>query len=143
MLYGTGTGSAATSLTQLPRSGEESAYAATMAHTRRVEHLAWAQLGADIAFFGLPWTTDTLEILFPGAARLLEPENRLIRESLDAYFDCGGDTRLAAAQLAIHRTTLYYRLDRAKELLGKDWHHGERRYGLQSALRLAQLIRKI
>ncbi|MFC0450156.1 PucR family transcriptional regulator [Rhodococcus jostii] len=141
MLYGTGTGSAASSLPELRQSGEQSSYAATVAHTRTVDQLGWDELGADIVFYGLPWTTNTLDILFPGASRLLEAGNTLIRESLDAYFDCGGDTRRAAARLAIHRTTLYYRLDRAREFLGPEWQQGERRYGLQSALRLAMLIR--
>ncbi|MEN0137121.1 MAG: helix-turn-helix domain-containing protein, partial [Rhodococcus sp. (in: high G+C Gram-positive bacteria)] len=141
VLYGTGIGGAASDLDGLRRSWQQSEYAATVAHTRAVEQLSWGELGPDLAFFGVPWTTDTLEGLFPGVSRLLAPENRAIREGLDAYFDCGGDTRQAAKQLAVHRTTLYYRLDRARELLGDDWERGERRYGLQFALRLAMLIR--
>ncbi|QSE94903.1 helix-turn-helix domain-containing protein [Rhodococcus pseudokoreensis] len=141
MLRGTGVGAAASDLDDLRRSGMQSSYAASIAHARKVEQLSWNELGADLVFYGLPWTTDTLEILFPGASRLFDADNSLIRESLDAYFDCGGDTRRAAAQLAVHRTTLYYRLDRAQQLLGEDWAQGERRAGLQLALRLAMLIR--
>ena len=142
-LHGTGTGGAASSLDELRRSGMQSGYAATVAHARNIEQLNWNELGADLVFYGLPWTMETLEILFPGASRLFDADNTLIRESLDAYFDCGGDTRRAAAQLAVHRTTLYYRLDRAQQLLGEDWAQGARRAGLQLALRLAMLIRNI
>jgi DNA-binding PucR family transcriptional regulator len=141
MLQGTGTGGAAATVDELRRSGMQSSYAATVAHARNIEQLSWNELGADLVFYGLPWTMETLEILFPGASRLFDADNTLIRERLDAYFDCGGDTRRAAAQLAVHRTTLYYRLDRAQQLLGEDWAQGERRAGLQLALRLAMLIR--
>ncbi|MFC9556368.1 PucR family transcriptional regulator [Rhodococcus sp. NPDC056960] len=140
-LLATGAGQTASTLDELRLSGMHSRYAATVAHARNVEQLSWNELGADVVFYGLPWTMETLEILFPGASRLLDADNSLIRESLDAYFDCGGDTRRAAGRLSVHRTTLYYRLDRAQQLLGEGWAQGERRAGLELALRLAMLIR--
>lgn len=43
---------------------------------------------------------------------------------------------LAAEELHVHRTTLYYRLDRIKELTGADLRDGATRTDLQLALRL-------
>ena len=141
VVYGTGTGSPASDLDELRQSALQAAYAVRVAHARKTAQLSWSDLGTDLVFFGVPWTPATLEILFPGAMRLLDPDNALICEGLEAYLECGGDTRKAATRLAVHRTTLYYRLDRARELLGTGWEHGERRTGLHPALRLAMLLR--
>ncbi|RQO46070.1 hypothetical protein DBV08_18145 [Rhodococcus sp. KBW08] len=140
VLRGTGVGTPASSLRGLRNSSAHSTFAATIAHARRVEELAWSELGTDIAFYGLSWTPQTVNSFFPGASCLLDDNVSLLRESLDAYFRFGGDTRRAASYLAVHRTTLYYRLDRVRELLGGDWTDGDRRYGLDSALRLVALI---
>ena len=100
----------------------------------------WSELGAVTAFCHLPWTTDTVALLHPGASRLLAPECTTIRETVLTYLELGGDTRAVTAALAIHRTTLYYRLDRAGELLGAGWQTGSARLGLHLALRLYDLM---
>jgi DNA-binding PucR family transcriptional regulator len=51
--------------------------------------------------------------------------------------DLGGDVAAAAQLLHIHRTTLYYRLDKITELTGVDLRDGARRTDLQVALWLA------
>jgi DNA-binding PucR family transcriptional regulator len=51
--------------------------------------------------------------------------------------DHGGDIARAAAQLHIHRTTLYYRLDRIEALTGVNLRTGPQRDALAMALRLA------
>lgn len=51
--------------------------------------------------------------------------------------DLGGDVAAAAEALRVHRTTLYYRLDRIQELTGVDLRAGAGRTDLQLALWLA------
>jgi len=51
--------------------------------------------------------------------------------------DLGGDVAAAAGRLYIHRTTLYYRLDRIADLIGVDLRHSAERTDLQLALWLA------
>ena len=48
--------------------------------------------------------------------------------------DYGGDVAAAAKALHLHRTTLYYRMDRIQELTGVDLRHGPARTDLQLAL---------
>lgn len=138
---GAGIGPAAHDLAELRAAAPRSGYAAAIAGARGVPLLAWAALGADAAFFGIPWSSETVELFSPGVSPLLEAENRQLRETVEVYLECGGDTQAAAERLAVHRTTLYYRLGRVRQLLGDDWSRGERRLGLHLALRLAHLLR--
>lgn len=136
-----GIGPPARDVEELRSSWRRSTFAAAVAHGRGVEQLSWSDLGCDLAFFGLPWVADTVESLSPGVTPLLSSENRVLRETLETYLDCGGDTLAAATRLSVHRTTLYYRLGRVRDILGEDWSHGTRRVGLHLALRLAWLMR--
>ena len=54
-----------------------------------------------------------------------------------AYLDCGANARQTAALLHSHRTTLYWRLARAADLLAADLSRGEDRLKLHLALKLA------
>ena len=51
--------------------------------------------------------------------------------------DHGGDVTAAAAELHIHRTTLYYRLERIETLIGVNLRTGPARDDLHMALLLA------
>ncbi|NNN29388.1 helix-turn-helix domain-containing protein [Streptomyces sp. S3(2020)] len=53
------------------------------------------------------------------------------------FLDLGGDVPAAADALHLHRTTLYYRLDRIKALTGVDLRTDPERHDLDLALRLA------
>ncbi|MFB8372449.1 PucR family transcriptional regulator [Paenibacillus taichungensis] len=55
-------------------------------------------------------------------------------ETLDAFLQNFGSKRDAAAQLFIHRQTLYNRLEKLEELLGPDFMDQERRICLEMAL---------
>ncbi|MFI9387225.1 PucR family transcriptional regulator [Kutzneria sp. NPDC052558] len=139
--HGGGFGPLCHDLADLPDTHRKAVYAATVARATGEESLSWSQLGSDAAFYGLAWTVDTVMVLCPEVGPLLNPEHQQLRETVETYLACGADTQQAAKQLTIHRTTLYYRLNRVSELLGPAWSGGHRRLGLQLALRLDRLIR--
>jgi hypothetical protein len=73
----------------------------------------------------------------PGAdalARLSRPD---LMDTARRVLELGGDVAAAAADLHIHRTTLYYRIERIESLTGVNLKTGPRRTDLQMALRLA------
>ncbi|MDX2563000.1 helix-turn-helix domain-containing protein [Streptomyces sp. TX20-6-3] len=61
-------------------------------------------------------------------------------ETLSRYFDCGGNYDEAAASLAIHRSTLRYRLQRIREISGNDLKDVEHRLNLQVATRVWKIM---
>lgn len=69
------------------------------------------------------------------AAELLrsQPRDELLITAR-TVLDHGGDIAAAAATLHVHRTTLYYRLDRIRDLTGVDLRQGEANVHLQLAL---------
>jgi sugar diacid utilization regulator len=62
-----------------------------------------------------------------------DPEGRLT-DTLEAYLRSGGAGSATAKALHIHRTTLYYRLDRVREVTGLDIDDGEIRLLLHLGL---------
>ena len=61
--------------------------------------------------------------------------------TLETYLDHAGDVKSTAAELWLHRTSLYYRLRRIEEVAGVDLNRGEDRLLCHVALRLARLQR--
>ena len=61
--------------------------------------------------------------------------------TLETYLDHAGDVKRTAAELWLHRTSLYYRLRRIEEVAGVDLNRGEDRLLCHVALRLARLQR--
>jgi PucR C-terminal helix-turn-helix domain len=75
--------------------------------------------------------------IHPGAdilGRLPRPE---LLTTARTVLECGGDIAAAAASLHIHRTTLYYRMERIEALTGVNLRAGPGRHDLHLALRLA------
>ncbi|GIM46947.1 PucR family transcriptional regulator [Collibacillus ludicampi] len=60
--------------------------------------------------------------------------------TLKVYLDHDGSKQLAAQKLFIVRQSLYYRLEKIKELLGEDFMSPDKRLALQVALRAYQLL---
>jgi sugar diacid utilization regulator len=79
--------------------------------------------------------------IHPGIRPLLGPtsEHHDLIETLQAYLDNAGDVQRTAAQLHIHRATLYYRLRRVEEVAGLDLARGDDRLAVHLSLKLAQL----
>ncbi|MFD5628994.1 PucR family transcriptional regulator [Streptomyces sp. NPDC127072] len=61
-------------------------------------------------------------------------------ETLSRYFDCGGNYDETADSLAIHRSTLRYRLQRIREISGSDLANVEDRLNLQVATRVWKIV---
>jgi hypothetical protein len=99
----------------------------------------WAGLGAYAAFQQVRDDPAAPERICPGVSALLEPRASTYRETLRCYLDCAGQAQQAAGQLHIHRTTLYWRLARATELVPLDLNQGGDRLKLHLALTLADL----
>ena len=91
----------------------------------------WERLGA-LQILGLvapePWMW---EIVRPLGAELLE--------TLEVYLRCAGNSAAAAAELHVHRTTLYHRLRRIEQLCEVDLDRGDDRFRLELGLRLLRL----
>ncbi|MFD8804624.1 PucR family transcriptional regulator [Streptomyces sp. NPDC059597] len=61
-------------------------------------------------------------------------------ETLARYFDCGGNYDETAESLAIHRSTLRYRLQRIRDISGNDLANVEDRLNLQVATRVWRIV---
>ena len=75
--------------------------------------------------------------LHPGADVLAAQKRPELIETARCVLDNGGDVTVSAEQLHIHRTTLYYRLERIEELTGVNLRLANGRDALQMALHLA------
>ncbi|MEU9034735.1 helix-turn-helix domain-containing protein, partial [Streptomyces sp. NPDC048352] len=75
----------------------------------------------------------------PATRALLSPAHRELARTAEVFLDCAGQAGRAAAQLGIHRQTLYYRLGRVEQLTGLDLDAGEDRLLLHMALKAARL----
>jgi DNA-binding PucR family transcriptional regulator len=75
----------------------------------------------------------------PAAQALLSPAHRELARTAEVYLDCAGQAARAAAELGIHRQTLYYRLSRIEKLTGLDLDDGEDRLLLHMALKAHRL----
>ncbi|QLH19580.1 CdaR family transcriptional regulator [Streptomyces sp. Rer75] len=103
----------------------------------------WEQLGALAPLSLLPPDRLTPALL-PGPLRTLlaqDPSGRLT-ETLTTYLDHGGSAPRTARALHLHRTSLYYRLQRITELTGLDLADGDNRLTLHLGLRLHALMRR-
>ncbi|MDQ0751500.1 hypothetical protein QF034_005731 [Streptomyces africanus] len=141
---GAGAGAAAAGLST-PRSGlaelgtawwEASAAArAALAEPRLGPVAEWASIGPFRLLTALPPEVAR----DPAVHALLFPVHRELARTAEVYLDCAGQAARAAAELGIHRQTLYYRLSRIEKLTGLDLDDGEDRLLLHMALKGARL----
>ena len=75
----------------------------------------------------------------PAVAPLLSPSHHELARTAEVYLDCAGQAGRTAAELGIHRQTLYYRLSRVEQLTGLDLDDGEDRLLLHMVLKAARL----
>ncbi|MFL4907243.1 PucR family transcriptional regulator [Streptomyces sp. MMS24-I2-30] len=95
----------------------------------------WARIGPYRLLTALP-----AEVAHdPVVAPLLVPAHRELARTAEVFLDCAGQASRTAAELGIHRQTLYYRLSRVEHLTGLDLDDGEDRLLLHMALKGARL----
>ncbi|MFB7498597.1 PucR family transcriptional regulator [Streptomyces sp. NPDC056161] len=95
----------------------------------------WARIGPYRLLTALP-----AELAHdPAVAPLLVPAHRELARTAEVFLDCAGQASRTAAELGIHRQTLYYRLSRVEHLTGLDLDDGEDRLLLHMALKGARL----
>ncbi|MFG3247297.1 PucR family transcriptional regulator [Streptomyces sp. NPDC048187] len=75
----------------------------------------------------------------PAVRALLAPAHRELARTAEVYLDCAGQAGRTAAELGVHRQTLYYRLSRVEQLTGLDLDDGEDRLLLHMALKAQRL----
>lgn len=138
-------GTAATAGIAVPRRGlaeladawqEASASArAASAESRYGPVADWSAIGPYRTLTAL--APDTLPD--PAVRALLTPVQRELARTAEVFLDCAGQASRTAAELGIHRQTLYYRLSRVQQLTGLDLNDGEDRLLLHMALKAARL----
>ncbi|AVH61125.1 MULTISPECIES: helix-turn-helix domain-containing protein [Streptomyces] len=75
----------------------------------------------------------------PAVRTLLSPAHHELARTAEAFLDRAGQAGRTAAELGIHRQTLYYRLSRVEQLTGLELDDGEDRLLLHMALKAARL----
>ncbi|MGW4379180.1 PucR family transcriptional regulator [Kitasatospora sp. NPDC004531] len=100
----------------------------------------WSDLGLDRLLVQLPLGSLTRRDLPPPLQRLLAVDGGPdLVTTLECYLDNACDAQATARTLMIHRSTLYYRLDRVREIAEVDLGIGNVRRELHTALRVATL----
>jgi DNA-binding PucR family transcriptional regulator len=79
----------------------------------------------------------TVSDVHPGAEVLLALPRTELATTARVLLERDGDVMSAAQRLHVHRTTLYYRLERIEALTGVNLRSGVARNDLRMALRLA------
>jgi hypothetical protein len=84
---------------------------------------------------------DLAALVHPGIVGLIKDDRTDLVHTLDVYLAHGADARKTAAALYIHRSTLYYRLEKISEAIDGDLSDGETRFELLLSIRLARIAR--
>ncbi|MFI7605925.1 PucR family transcriptional regulator [Micromonospora sp. NPDC049366] len=102
--------------------------------------VSWAGLGIYRVLSRLEGRHLDMADVHPGLERLLRDQpNPVLLQTLERYLDLAGNAHATAEQLRLHRTTLYYRLQRIEELAETDLKDGNERLCLHLALKLGRL----
>jgi sugar diacid utilization regulator len=101
---------------------------------------AWAHLGIYQMLSQFPVEKLASDALHPGLVRLFEHKDAvLLVRTLEHYLDRAGDAKTTAAELDLHRASLYYRLHRIEEISNTSLRDGDDRLALHLGLKLARL----
>ncbi|MEU0144948.1 helix-turn-helix domain-containing protein [Streptomyces sp. NPDC006288] len=114
-----------------------SAARAAAAESRYGPVADWSAIGPYRLLAYLPRVQDTAP---DHAVRtLLTPPHTELARTAEVFLDLAGQASRTAAELGVHRQTLYYRLARVQQLTGLDLNDGEDRLLLHMALKQARL----
>lgn len=104
------------------------------------EVVSWSSLGVYRAVSLLDESGLDARAVHPGLVRLLRTDGgQVLVETLETYLDLAGNAHATAERLQLHRTTLYYRLQRVEQLAGTNLKDGTERLCLHLALKMARL----
>jgi DNA-binding PucR family transcriptional regulator len=106
----------------------------------------WTELGSwrTLAILADGYSTnpkDLAELVHPGIVDMVNAGRGDLVHTLDTYLTHGCDARKTAEALHLHRSTLYYRLEKITEAVGGDLKDGEARFALMLSIRLANIAR--
>lgn len=132
-----GVGAETVGLDRAWASYDQSILACETAGERGVQVLPWSTLGPMAVLLHLPHGRLPVEALPAEMQRLLavDPDGRLL-ETLRAFLEHAGAIPATAEALHIHRTTLYYRLEKLTTNAGIDLDDGDTRLALHLSLKL-------
>ncbi|WP_327697881.1 PucR family transcriptional regulator [Streptomyces sp. NBC_00459] len=132
-----GVGAPRTGLAALATAWQEASASAraALAEPRLGPVAEWGAIGPYRLLTALP--PDTAQD--PAVRTLLSPAHQELARTAEVYLDRAGQAGRTAAELGIHRQTLYYRLSRVEQLTGLDLDDGEDRLLLHMALKGARL----
>lgn len=100
----------------------------------------WSELGAYQVAARLATNGDAGPLPHAGLRPLLDSPAALpLLETLETYLDAAGNAQATAETLHLHRTSLYYRLQRIERLVGTDLKDGMERLALHLTLKVARL----
>ncbi|MPY59230.1 PucR family transcriptional regulator [Streptomyces spongiae] len=108
---------------------------AALAEPRLGPIAEWSRIGP----YRLLTTLSLGAVQDPSVRRLLTDAHRELAHTAEVFLDCAGQAGRTAAELGIHRQTLYYRLSRVEQLTGLDLDDGEDRLLLHMALKAHRL----
>ena len=100
----------------------------------------WADLGIYRLLAALPPSELAALVLDAPVRRLLNTLDTDLVQTITVYLDHAGNVQETAAELHIHRQTLYYRLNKAENLTGLSLSNGHDRSRLHIGLMLAPLL---
>jgi DNA-binding PucR family transcriptional regulator len=99
----------------------------------------WSELGPYRHLAQL--VTDlSAELPDPIEKLLALPAESGLAETLECYLDLAGDVKASAGALALHRASLYYRLEKIERVTGRDLKCGDDRLELHMGLKMARLL---
>ncbi len=138
-----GIGGQRTSLIEVSRSYLEARDASEAARTIRIlgTIVGYTQLGS----YGLltQMSADDLgRTVHAGLRRLLDYDaaSETLATTLEVYLKNAGDVPRTAAQLSLHRASVYYRLRRIEEIAGVDLSDGDDRLALDLGLKVVRIL---
>ena len=98
----------------------------------------WDELGVYQLLVQLDSARLSSDLIPPALARLFSVGGELL-DTLETYLDAAGDVNATTAALHIHRSTLYYRLQKIRDDFGIDWRTGSSRLHIHVLLKLLRL----
>jgi PucR C-terminal helix-turn-helix domain/GGDEF-like domain len=100
----------------------------------------WSRLGVNQIVAKLASLGEEPPVLHAGLQAVLDStEAQPMIETLETYLDVAGNAQLTAERLNLHRTSLYYRLQRVEQLANTDLKDGVERLALHLAIKVARM----